>query len=218
MKKQLLKVFVLLCYLMGVSLLFNFNWMLFFKPKPFFSVILGLVILTACQYKKQYTKEDVIASLRWNLAFASFITTLVSILSSVTPEGLNDINVWLLVESLLPLLYGILINLIISIAVKEPVEGKTNREAAGLTDEVHDLTVTSITDKVFRELGLTNRECHVALKMLNNISNKEIASDLFISEATVKKHVQNIYQKFSANDRNSFREIYIKSAEKKQQS
>ena len=33
----------------------------------------------------------------------------------------------------------------------------------------------------------TNRKCHVALKLLENISNKEIASQLYISEATVKK-------------------------------
>lgn len=50
-------------------------------------------------------------------------------------------------------------------------------------------------------------------KTPGNIPNKEIAAQLYISEATVKKHVQNIYQKFGATDRNSFQEIYIQSIE-----
>ncbi|HHV99249.1 MAG TPA: response regulator transcription factor, partial [Clostridiaceae bacterium] len=44
----------------------------------------------------------------------------------------------------------------------------------------------TLTQQIFIEHGLTNRECHVALKLPENISNKEIASQLYISGATVK--------------------------------
>ena len=90
MKKQLSKIFGLLCYLLVLSLLFNFNWVLILRPKPFFSVILGMVILTASQYKKEHSKEDIAASLKWNLVFSSFLTTLISILSYISNMRVSD--------------------------------------------------------------------------------------------------------------------------------
>lgn len=215
MKKPLTKAVGLLCYLTIVSLLFDFNWILLFKPKPFFSVLLGMVILTASQYKKEYSKEDIAVSLSWNLLFASFLTTIISILSSASSRGLADLTGWQLVESLLPMLYGSIIYLILSMTLHDVVETGKSRLAVEPTEKTKDLTAAFLAEQVFREFELTNRECHVALKLLENISNKEIAIQLYISEATVKKHIQNIYQKLEATDRNSFREIYLKSAKEK---
>ena len=47
----------------------------------------------------------------------------------------------------------------------------------------------------------TEREKEVALFILKGLSNKEIAEKLFVSENTVKKHIQNIYQKNNINNR-----------------
>jgi DNA-binding CsgD family transcriptional regulator len=211
MKKQLTKALGLLCYLTIVGLLFDFNWILLFKLKPFLSVILGMFILTASQYKKQYTKEDLAVSLKWNLLFASFLTTLVSILSSASSMGMADMTGWQLTESLLPMFYGSIIYLILNIVLNDSIERKGYQRTEGS----RDLTASLIAEQVFREFELTGRECHVALKLLENIPNKEVAAQLYISEATVKKHIQNIYQKFGATDRNSFRKVYLQSAERK---
>ncbi|NMA30770.1 MAG: response regulator transcription factor [Candidatus Methanofastidiosa archaeon] len=215
MKKQLNKIFGLLSYLLVLSLLFNFNWVLILRPKPFFSVILGTVILTASQYKKEFSKEDIAACLRWNLLFSSFLTTLISILSSISNMRVSDGGSWDITESLLPMLYGSIIYLILNILLNEPAK----KEISGQNDEsvsnTNDLFNPALAQRVFIEYGLTNRECHVALKLLENISNKEIASQLYISEATAKKHIQNIYQKFGASDRNSFKMIYINSINNK---
>ena len=119
---------------------------------------------------------------------------------------------WRLAESLMPLLYGSIIYLMLSIAFNDSLERTKSEQAAKSIEKVHDLTVTFIAEQVFREFELTNRECHVALKLLGSIPNKEIAVQLYISEATVKKHIQNIYQKCGATDRNSFREIYFQTA------
>ncbi len=215
MKNQLTKVLGLLCYLAIVSLLFDFNWMLLFSPKPFFSVLLGMVILTLSQYKKGYEKEDIVVSLKWNLLFASFLTTLISILSSISSRGLAYMSSSQLAESLLPMLYGSIMYLMLSIVLNDSIKRETNKQVEKPLEKIHDLKVTIIADQVFQEFELTNREFHVALKLLDNISNKEIAAQLYISEATVKKHIQNIYQKFGATDRNSFREIYYQSAKRK---
>ena len=48
---------------------------------------------------------------------------------------------------------------------------------------------------------LTNREEEVLELLTNGVNYKGIASKLFISETTVKTHVNNIFQKLQVNDR-----------------
>jgi LuxR family maltose regulon positive regulatory protein len=49
--------------------------------------------------------------------------------------------------------------------------------------------------------SLTKRECEVLVLLEERLSNKEIALELFITEATVKRHTINIYQKLGVNGR-----------------
>lgn len=215
MKKRLPQFLGLLCYLLIMGVLLDFNWVMFIKPKPFFSVILGMIILTASQYKKTLTQENMLTSAKWNLLFAGFLTTLMSVLSFISSTNLDKLNVTLFVEQLLPLLYSSILYLVINLLLEYPVSNGNNRADSKMVAQPVDLYNTLIADQVFREFALTNRECHVAIKLLDNISNKEIALQLYISEATVKKHIQNIYQKFQATDRSSFKEIYISKAQEK---
>lgn len=48
---------------------------------------------------------------------------------------------------------------------------------------------------------LSDRELEVLARMAKGMTNKDIARDLFISQATVKSHVENILRKLSAADR-----------------
>lgn len=56
-------------------------------------------------------------------------------------------------------------------------------------------------------LGLTRREIEVALLAAANLSNAEIATELFISETTVKKHLSNIYGKLGISKRGQIGEL-----------
>jgi len=49
--------------------------------------------------------------------------------------------------------------------------------------------------------GLTDREVDVLRLIAGGFSNQEIASRLFISEATVKTHINNIFSKANLRDR-----------------
>jgi len=48
---------------------------------------------------------------------------------------------------------------------------------------------------------LSERELEVLSRMAKGMTNKDIARDLFISQATVKSHVENILRKLGATDR-----------------
>ncbi len=215
MKKTVVKAVGFLCYMILVGVLFNFDWPLLFQPRPFFSVLLGMVLLTASQYKKTYSRDDILASTAWNLLFASFLTTLVSLLSTVPSRSLADMTGHQLAGALLPMLYGSMLYLLLNLILREDGNAGSALREAPARGEVQALISAAASEQVFRDFGLTGRECHVALKLLENISNKEIGSQLYISEATVKKHIQNIYQKVGATDRNSFREVYLSSAKQK---
>jgi DNA-binding NarL/FixJ family response regulator len=51
--------------------------------------------------------------------------------------------------------------------------------------------------------ALTERETEVVSLMAQGLSNREIASRLFVTEATVKTHVNNVFTKLDVNDRAS---------------
>lgn len=48
---------------------------------------------------------------------------------------------------------------------------------------------------------LTSREMEILELLANGLLNKEVAEKLFISSGTVKKHIQNIYEKLHVNNR-----------------
>lgn len=50
---------------------------------------------------------------------------------------------------------------------------------------------------------LSNREKQIAEKIMEGLSNKLIAGDLYISERTVKFHCANIYRKLDIRNRHA---------------
>jgi DNA-binding CsgD family transcriptional regulator len=66
-------------------------------------------------------------------------------------------------------------------------------------------TGTQFLDEVPQErikaLGLSPREAEMAVMIGRGLSNKEIAEQLFISPATVRTHIYNLYRKVGAGSR-----------------
>jgi DNA-binding CsgD family transcriptional regulator len=58
------------------------------------------------------------------------------------------------------------------------------------------------------DFSLTSQEEKVADLMIDNKSNKEIASELFISLNTVKTHIRNLYGKLEVSNRTEFEEKF----------
>lgn len=59
--------------------------------------------------------------------------------------------------------------------------------------------------------ALTNRELEVLIQVANGMFNKEIATNLNISERTVKNHISNIFKKIDVSDRTQAAVFAIKN-------
>ena len=62
-------------------------------------------------------------------------------------------------------------------------------------------TEGTINETKISDLGITDREYEILVKISEGLSNKEIGDRLFISESTVKTHVSNLYSKLDAKRR-----------------
>ncbi|NAS10662.1 winged helix-turn-helix transcriptional regulator [Flavobacteriaceae bacterium R33] len=80
------------------------------------------------------------------------------------------------------LLIGLYIN-------KRRNQGKKDPESLGIDHEK------------IKQLGLSSREYEVLQEISNGLSNREIASKLFVSESTIKTHVSNLLIKLDAKRR-----------------
>ena len=59
----------------------------------------------------------------------------------------------------------------------------------------------AVPEERVRALGLSAREVEIAVMIGRGLTNKEIAEKLYISPATVRTHVYNLYQKVGAGSR-----------------
>lgn len=66
---------------------------------------------------------------------------------------------------------------------------------------VSDYEPGKIDYEQLKKTGLTAREHEVLLKMAEGLSNQEIATELFLSENTIKTHVSNILFKLDSKRR-----------------
>ena len=60
---------------------------------------------------------------------------------------------------------------------------------------------TQLDTSKIKELGLSKREYEVLKEVTLGLSNKEIASKLFVSESTIKTHVSSLLLKLNAKRR-----------------
>lgn len=73
-----------------------------------------------------------------------------------------------------------------------------------LNNENSTATYDSKFDQNIRLLNLTNREIEIAKLIVKGKTYREIATELFISEKTVTKHIQNMFEKADVSNKVGF--------------
>jgi DNA-binding NarL/FixJ family response regulator len=88
-------------------------------------------------------------------------------------------------------------------AIRDAVRGRTRLDPAVQERLVEIVTAgaTATTTATPPGGALTDRETEVVQLMAEGLSNREIATRLFVTEATVKTHVNNVFSKLGVNDR-----------------
>jgi len=197
------KLIGVLVYLICLSLIFRFEWVKLLNFKALMAVFTGVVILTLSQFSKSNTRQKTLQNARWNAFFAGLITSLLSFLSVISnPNQTFDGYLSKAVEALIPLIYGSILYLMLDFSVSAHKHVSTE-----ITEETEQRFAVKNIHEVLKSKGFSPREIHVALKIIEELSNKEIASQLYISEPTVKKHIQNMFKKCGAKDRHDFIEL-----------
>lgn len=248
-------------YLVLVVAIMGFDPVRLLAPIPFLCILTGTVLLTAIQLRRGQSWPERMDLARWNAFLSGLLTALVGLLALFSsPDAfLDEKALSLLVEALIPLLYGSILSLALDVRPRrgsaaaetdamppEPAgiasagdaavpagnlaarNGDTTAPAgtpgetdghpvpAALEPDENAVEVTGVirvdTETAHRILirqGLTERECHVALKLIGDVPNREIAESLYISETTVKKHIQNLFRKCGATDRRMFRQLFL---------
>lgn len=110
---------------------------------------------------------------------------------------------WVLRSCLFVVIFELLLSFISSRLENLCISYMEDREEESITDE------QTLYFKL-RGLGLTDREAEVARLITEGYSNKNISEMLYISEATVKKHVTHILEKTKASDREELVAIIMK--------
>ncbi len=105
-----------------------------------------------------------------------------------------------------PILYGLVLYACLP-GNEKTAQAVPRREAPPVTAPPLGLQ-TGGRELWLRELGLTEREIEICLLICDErLPNRKIGDRLYISEATVKKHTNNIYRKLSVGDREGLRDL-----------
>jgi DNA-binding NarL/FixJ family response regulator len=86
-------------------------------------------------------------------------------------------------------------------AVRTVARGQVLLQANSAAQLLAGLTPPAQPQSQAEKLGLTERERDVLRLIVVGRNNSEIASELYISEATVKTHINHIFAKLGARDR-----------------
>lgn len=203
MVKIVKKCAAVVCYLLLMSFFFEFRIGKLFDVKQFLVWFLGtgLFLLPSLREKAEAeTRGQKLQRIAQCGLWAGFLESFLLCLAAMeNAKGIEE----LLSEFALclrPVLYGFCMWIVF---VKQPEE-KTEREERADTGVWKEITASE-SYVLFQEMGLTKRECEIAVLICQGMGNGEIAENLCISEATVKKHVSNIFEKLGCSRREQIR-------------
>lgn len=194
------------CYLFLMSIFFGFKIEELFDGKQLLVFLLGTGLLLLPSLGEKTGGETRVQMLRrvsFCALWAGFLESFLLCMAAIEQMHSRAELLPGVVLCLRPVFYGVCIW---SIFAGEGEDRKQNTRA-GEKKEVSFKEITaSESYALFQGMGLTKRECEIAILVCQGMSNGEIAESLCISEATVKKHISNIFEKLGCSRREQVRQ------------
>lgn len=195
------------CYLLLMSIFFEFRLEKLFDGKQFLIFLLGTGLLLLPSLGEKTEGETTLQRLRrisFCALWAGFLESFLLCMRVMEQLQNREELFAEMALCLRPVFYGVCIW---SVFAQEPKKEEKEDVTAKERGEGSFKEVTvSESYAVFQELGLTRRECEIAILICQGMSNGEIAENLCISEGTVKKHVSNIFEKLGCSRREQVRQ------------
>ncbi len=162
------------------------------SPMYLLFVIAGSVLFAYTSSKRKFEIKEFIYEVGDQAIFVSVLVSFLSLFMCFS-STIDSMNIRIqVIMCMRPIFYGFIMKLLFNI----PIE----KEQEQTIMEVVEVKNVSLHD-VLLQNGLSKRECEVAILILDNLSNQEIADELYLTENTVKKHNANIYRKLGVANR-----------------
>ena len=186
----------ILFYILLLSWAIDFQFVKLLDVKLLLQHVIGTMILTLPFCHKKMTKEEYGFYFGKKALEAGYMQTFLLLFSRF-----GDIKGY---EALLPdiamafrpVLYGFCFFLLLK-----------EQEEALIQQDAQKEPTKKVNYEHFLEIGLTKREAEIAILISKGLSNREIAEEFVISEATVKKHVSNIFEKTGIEKREQIKNL-----------
>jgi len=198
LKSILYRAGLVVLYLLLLTALLGFRIGALLDLRSLCAVVLGTVLLSPAAAIEGVRQRKLPGNLSGNALTAGFLTLFFVLFSALSAVRTLPELMPALAGCLRPVFYG----LVLSVILRRPTPEKSGGEA--VPPPCGDINESDARERVyyrFRALGLTQREAEVARLSLCGRSNREIAEELFISELTVKKHMQHIFEKLGVSKR-----------------
>ncbi len=162
-------------------------------------VVSNLLLMIIFDYKKNDFEKN-IKRFRTNVFLVALLISFAEMFSKIT-----DFNSQATMEDIVlafkPMVIGIYVYLVF-INIAQGHEVKIDDGSSKLSKVEYDVIDKSLDKSIkHKKLNLTRRESEIFELLILDLPNKDIGDKLFIAEATVKKHVQNILKKADCGNR-----------------
>ncbi len=190
MRKRVQTAVFLLLYLLLMAFALEFDLRRLLRLRDIAALLAGTALLTMPLWRRGMGREEFVSACGRKAVDAALLQTFLLLFARLSDEKgyeglLQDIAL-----CFRPMLYALCVRLILGREDEIPAGGK---ERGG--DKEEALYREEIDPADCLAAGLTRREAEIAVLVCAGASNAEIADKLFISEATVKKHMSNIFEK-----------------------